>query len=238
MHHLSVTRRGWLSLLPALLLLAVLLPGKPVAAQPAGQNGPATVHLYLPMVVDTAPAPVMPSAAACKLPEAANQGAVGLGFPRYSDRIPATGTVVVKMIFVDFPDAQAAQTPTAVYNTINPGASQFFSTNSYGRLNFQIEPTLTQWYRMSKNSTQYGWGGLTFDLHRAYIQEAVNLATPDVNFAGTHLIVVIANPAASAIGYGPTFTGAPAWGGISADGVTIYNAITSARTCRAGAICG
>src|SRR5262249_41081528 len=67
----------------------------------------------------------------------------------------------------------------------------------------------------------------TFALHRTYIQEAVTLADPNVDFSTSDIVVVIANPAAVALPNGPAFTGSTQAGGYSADGKTFYNAATS-----------
>jgi hypothetical protein len=76
---------------------------------------------------------------------------------------------------------------------------------------------------MSKPSTGYGWSSLTAALHQAYIQEAVSLADPSVDFSNEDIVIGMANPAATALSYGPAFTG----GSYSADGKTFYNAATS-----------
>lgn len=160
----------------------------------------------------------------CKFPEAANQGDVGLGFPRYPSRMITTGTVRASVLFVDFSDAPANQTPEQVFSIISPGAPNFYKAVSYGRMNYQLEPYFT-WLRMSGPSTAY-WP-LTFQLHRAYIQEAVTLADPHVDFSGVQAVYVIANPQARALKFGPAFASSPRFGGISAGGSTIYNAVTS-----------
>ena len=78
----------------------------------------------------------------CKLPEAAYHGDVGLGFPRYSTRMASTGTVSAKVIFVDFPDAPATETPEQAFSRISPGASDFFRAVSYNRMNLQLVAAL------------------------------------------------------------------------------------------------
>jgi M6 family metalloprotease-like protein len=95
-------------------------------------------------------------------------------------------------------------------------------------MDFQLLPNL-KWLRMSKKSSEYsfGRGQMTYDLQRAYMQEAMNLADAEVDFSGVQAVDVIANPAASAITFGPAFSGAPDFGGITADGVTLYNGTTS-----------
>jgi M6 family metalloprotease-like protein len=204
---------------PALLAVALTL-----AHQPGAQAVPlAPGKVFLPAVIGQRE---WPSAAPCKLPEVANHGTIGLGFPRYSDRLPAIGTLRARVLLVDFSDAPADRTPAQMFALINSGASQFFASVSYGRLNLVLEPHLV-WLRMSKPSTSYGWNALTAELHQAYIQEAVNLANASVDFATADTVIVLATPNASALFNGPAFTSAPIWGGYSADGKTFYNGVTS-----------
>jgi M6 family metalloprotease-like protein len=158
---------------------------------------------------------------ACKFPEAASNGAVGLGFPRYSRRMPTMGTVRAKVLFVDFSDAPATQTPQQVYSIIAQ-APDYYKSVSYGRLNYVLDPYLV-WLRMSKSSTGYGWSNLTAALHQSYIQEAVSLADPNVDFANSDIVIVMATPNATALTNGPAFVG----GSYTADGRTFYNGITS-----------
>jgi M6 family metalloprotease-like protein len=169
--------------------------------------------------------PVIPDSVSCKLPEAANRGDVGLGFPRYFNRMTTTGTVRAKLLFVDFSDAPAAQTPQQVYSIMSPAAPEFFKTISYGRLNYQLDPYFA-WLRMSKPSTGYGWSSLTAALHLAYVQEAVALADPNVDFSNSDIVYVIATPNATALANGPTLTGNSRFN-YTADGKTFYNAVTS-----------
>ena len=149
----------WLTL--GILLLSNLSPAAAGLATLEQAGGSMQPVVYLPAVTRGISTPAMPSADACKLPEATNWGTIGLGFPRYADRLPSTGTVVAKVIFVDFSAAPAAQSPQTVYDMLSPGAADFYAATSYGRMNFVLEPTF-QWFRMSKASTDYGWSSLTF----------------------------------------------------------------------------
>src|ERR1700755_1413909 len=69
-------------------------------------------------------------AAACQLP--GTQDGVRLGFPRIANRAPTTGDVHIKVLFVDFSDAVATQTPQQVMGILSPGAEQFYAAVSAG----------------------------------------------------------------------------------------------------------
>jgi len=160
----------------------------------------------------------------CKLTIPADQTQVSIGgFPRNSHRLASTGTVNVTVIMVDFPNATAAKTPAEVFAMVS-GASSTFSEMSYDRFDYSMAPAL-QWFRMSKNSDQYSYDG--YESHRAYIQEAVQLADSTVDFSNTDLLVVLADPDAQGIPVkGPAMVVSPG-AGVTADGNEMLNVVTS-----------
>ena len=140
---------------------------------------------------------------ACKLPN--RTGSVGFGFPRLAPRLQTVGTVRATVLFVDFSDAPASRTPQGVLDIIQPTAPSFFSGVSYNRMNLVLQPNL-RWLRMSKPSTQYGWPtNVTFASHAAFLQEAADLAAATTDFSQTDLLVVMTNPDAGGITFGPAF---------------------------------
>lgn len=175
---------------------------------------------YLPYVQKPIPAQTVPDATACKLPDNDTHGAIGLGVPRSPGRLPSVGTARTKVIFVDFPDVPATKTPQEVFGMVSPGSEQFFASVSYGRMNYVLEPHL-EWYRMSKNSADYNWG-TTVEAVYEYMEEAIGLADPDVNFAGADQILIMANPDAAEIFNGPAH-----FGPLTYDGTTFTSIVTS-----------
>ncbi len=137
-------------------------------------------------------------------------------------RLATTGTVRAKVLFVDFADAPATETPQSLFALIADSPA-FFSDVSYGRFRLVLEPNPT-WLRMSKPSTAYSFA--TFASHKAYIEEAVRLADANVDFAGTSTVYVLAARNATAISYGPTLV-PNAGDGITVDGISLTNAVTS-----------
>lgn len=161
----------------------------------------------------------------CKLPVADGRGGVAIGFPRYPERLKATGTVVANVIMVDFPDSPATMSPEDAFAKIS-GASDTFTEMSYSALNYTLTPTF-HWYRMSKNSTEYKFNA--YQTHYDYIQEALDLADADVDFSSTDSLVILSNPATTGLGEaGPAF-GANEGDGVNADGREMLNAVTSAH---------
>lgn len=160
--------------------------------------------------------------AACRLP--GPQFGVGLGFPRIANRAPTTGDVHIKVLFVDFSDAVATKTPQEVMGILSPGAEQFYTAVSAGRMHLIFDPVYT-WLRMSKPTTGYPWDPLTFDGQKAYIEEAVQLAG-NLDVSTTDAFVVITNPDVTAFAYGPAFTANPG-DGYTAGTKTFDNGATS-----------
>jgi M6 family metalloprotease-like protein len=173
-------------------------------------------------------APVVDKTAACKLPIADGRGDVSIGgWPRITDRMRTTGTINVQVIMVDFPDAIAKMTPQAAFAMIS-GASATFSELSYGKMNYNLIPNY-KWYRMKSNSTSYAPLNKSFQTHRAYIAEALEMADPDIDFSNTDAFVILANPDSTGIGdSGPAFSSV--FGrGFTLDGKYIANGVTSSH---------
>lgn len=160
--------------------------------------------------------------AACRLPASFS----GLGFPRNANRLKTIGDVRVAMVFVDFPDAVATRTPQNVFAIISPNAETYYRAISYGRMNLILDPSYV-WRRMSKPSTAYGWNALSFDLHRTYIQEALDLAA-SLDLTPNDAFVIVSNPDAGALSNGPAFVASPGFG-VTAGSKTFLNGSTSGR---------
>lgn len=146
---------------------------------------------------------VPPPNAACRLPS--RTGSVAFGFPRNASRLRSTGTVRATVLFVDFSDAPAMRTTHGVLNIIQPTAGTFFTAHPYGAMSLVLEPQ-QRWLRMSRLSTQYGWpNDVTFESHRLFLQDAADLAAPFTDMSAADLLVVMTNPDAGAITFGPAF---------------------------------
>lgn len=188
----------------------------------------------LPMRSGSVPTPASPSPTpiavspveACKLPVADGRGDVAIGFPRIPDRMKSIGTVIAPVIMVDFPDAPATMTPQDAFAKIS-GATASFKEMSYNKFNYEMRPVF-KWYRMSKTAGEYTQGGWSFEKHKIYIQEALRLADPDVDFSNAESFIILANPDAKSLGYsGPAFS-AIRGNGVTFDGKYIANGATSA----------
>ncbi|HET9904999.1 MAG TPA: hypothetical protein VFQ23_00115 [Anaerolineales bacterium] len=161
---------------------------------------------------------------ACKLQSRAFTN-VGLGLPKPSHKLPTVGTVKTIVLFADFADAPASQTPEEIFSLISPQAETFIRDLSYGKMEYVLEPYFV-WLRLGQPSARYGEGIRTYDGHLEFIQEAVNLADANVDFSEADSVLVMVPPQVSAVPYGPAF-GANALAGYVADDKTFENGVTS-----------
>jgi len=204
---------------------AAIPPTPTVVIPPTQTASPKPTASPEPTVTSTpAPTATPASVVACKLQPYAFTN-VGFGLPNPSYKLPSQGDVKTIVLFADFSDAPATQTPEEVFALISPNAEKFYSALSYGRMNWQLEPHLT-WLSLSKPGSYYGDAIGSYDGHLGFIQEAVKLADADVDFSTADSVVVMVPPQASAVGYGPAF-GANEGEGYKADGKTFSNGVTS-----------
>ncbi|MCX4584707.1 M6 family metalloprotease domain-containing protein [Streptomyces sp. NBC_01481] len=135
------------------------------------------------------------------------------------------GTIKVGMIFVDFPDAPATESPADDAAQLMPGADWLWNA-SYGKAWLAITQQ-QRWVRMPHNSTDYGFArGLSHETHEAYLKDAVTAADRDVDFSRYDMVYVVATRNASAISFTPTYVYDPGTAGVVADGTRIKWAVT------------
>ncbi|MFI1159340.1 M6 family metalloprotease domain-containing protein [Streptomyces sioyaensis] len=135
------------------------------------------------------------------------------------------GTIKVGMIFVDFPDAPATESPADDAAQLTPGADWVWNA-SHGKAWLAITQQ-RRWVRMPHNSTDYGFArGLGHEAHEAYLRDAVTAADPQVDFSQYDMVYVVATRNASAISFTPTYVYDPGTAGVVADGTRIKWAVT------------
>lgn len=139
-------------------------------------------------------------------------------------RRPA-GTIKVGMIFVDFPDAPATESPADDAAQLTPGAD-WIRNASYGKARLAITQH-RRWVRMPHASTDYHFArGLSHEEHEAYLRDAVTAADPAVDFSRYDMVYVVATRNAPAISFTPTYVYEPGTAGVVADGNRIRWSVT------------
>ncbi|GGO54327.1 M6 family metalloprotease domain-containing protein [Streptomyces lasiicapitis] len=210
---LTPAHRAILAALVATLLLTLL--GTPPARAAATAADPATA---------TDSAATSDPASVCALRGTTGWTDEGHNTDRTVFQRPK-GTKKVGMIFVDFPDAPATETPATSSAQITPGADWLWNA-SYGKTWLDIRQH-RRWVRMPHKSTDYGFErGLTHETHEAYIKDAVAAADRDVDFSGYDMVYVVATKNAPAISFTPTYVYEPGTAGVVADGRRIKWSVT------------
>jgi len=152
------------------------------------------------------PNPVITNVESCRLKEKKPRLDVSIGFPKIENRLRSTGGVRLGVFFADFPDSVATKSTESALQMISPESESLFSKMSYGRVAFELVP-VHRWLRMSKNSSQYGVSrGLSFETHRAYLDEVLRQGTVGLDTSTLDGFIVLTNPDSNAISVGPAFT--------------------------------
>ncbi|KAI1210077.1 M6 metalloprotease [Annulohypoxylon truncatum] len=142
---------------------------------------------------------------ACKL--AANSDVyLSAGFGYELNCAPSTGTLNAFMIFVDFDDEQAIETPQSLHDFFLPAAAEWYATSSYGALTLNVTADTSRFYRMPATAASYGWArGLSYETHEKYIQDALDAYNQTI--PPTDVLYVVPTANAAAISFSPTFMG-------------------------------
>lgn len=145
----------------------------------------------------------------------------------YSFHLRPIGKLRAIMIFVDFPDAPESERTEELFKMLVPESVKWFKEVSYGRMSLDVTP-VHLWHRMSKASSEYSFSGkmpaMTFDQHRTYIEEAIQIADKRIDYRQYKIVFVVAAKT-PAIPSSPAFHAQPGRG-ILADGVEIRHAAT------------
>jgi M6 family metalloprotease-like protein len=136
---------------------------------------------------------------------------------------PGTGTLKAVMLFARFSDGDQDESMRSLHARLVPGAVAFYEASSQGRMTLEVTPHF-EWYDMQGVSTDPGYDCSEHAPHKRYLQEVVDAADEDVDFAGYDVIYVVANRAPGVFN-SPTFN-AHGGEGLRADGHHIRHAVT------------
>lgn len=110
-----------------------------------------------------------------------------------------TRTLNAVMVFLSFPDSVPRTTPAQLAADHFPATSRFFERASYGKFTLHAHP-LRHWIRMPKPSTAYAiqrdWSA---DRRAAYLQDALAVADPQVDFSRYDVVYFVADPDAPGV---------------------------------------
>ena len=108
-----------------------------------------------------------------------------VGFPPPAWAAPSVGTLRVAVLFVDFPDAQAAHTTQQEADLGLPFTEKYLMDMSNGKLDIEFVP-LHKWLRTEFDYQFYAEHGSA-----GVKREAIRLADPDFDFTGFHALMLI-----------------------------------------------
>jgi len=137
----------------------------------------------------------------------------GFPLPRWAPS--AVGTIRIGVLFMDFPDAQAAHTTEEEAALGLPWAEEYLEAASYGRLDVEFVP-LHRWLRAEQEFAEY-IGPTAIENSEALVTgasaHAVALADDEVDFSTLDMVLTVFP--------GSHFSGGNATGEATADDVTV-----------------
>ncbi len=161
-----------------------------------------------------------PSGACVIAPNAQTQR-FSLGATDFTLSLRATQPLRIAVVYVDFPELAASETPLSLMTSIvNPGL-QMLRDMSYGRINITAVSFPT-WYRMPRALASYDW--TTYAGHREYLLDVLSVTNPSIDFSTFDALYVFTPPSTAKI-TSPTFNGGTT-AGVVADGRNFGNAVT------------
>ncbi len=142
--------------------------------------------IYLPFIGRAIPIQNVPAeVAACQL---SGPPSVGMGFAQHPDRASTLGTMRVKVLFVDFPDAPAIGTTEEHFMHLTQTVG-FYNQLSYGRMDLQLEP-VHKWYRMNELAAAWDADFRT-PPYSDGARRTIELADPEVDFSGVDVVYIL-----------------------------------------------
>lgn len=130
----------------------------------------------------------------CRISQGSNPtGLLKTGFPRSTELAIKNNKVVVQLIYVDFSDLTDSAAPSADVDFWKVGVNQFFDAMSDGKVTFEWRYE-NKYLRMPQSLASYkitrsGGGDFT-----KFVQDAITLADPTVNFTDVDYVVAVMPP--------------------------------------------
>lgn len=118
------------------------------------------------------------------------------GLPTPPGYSPSTGTVHALNLMIDFPDAPGKGRALDRLAEFFPQTTKWFSTSSYGRLDYHPEAPLKDWLRMPKAFSAYGIerGSPYEPGYHDLVKDIVREADSRVDFSAYDLVNILVTP--------------------------------------------
>jgi M6 family metalloprotease-like protein len=151
-------------------------------------------------------------------------GPFSLGPTDYNDRLRPAGNLNALLLFVDFSDAPGVEDPETIFGSITPPFQQWYADASRGKVTISVTPA-SKWLRMPKPSSAYSFTrGLTFDLHKTYIADALAAGDVEIDYRPYDIYYILASNTPN-ISFSPTWVPQPG-SGLVFDGKEIRHVVT------------
>ncbi|KAF2396797.1 M6 metalloprotease [Trichodelitschia bisporula] len=163
-----------------------------------------TAHVSIPQALNEAFVAEKPDYE-CKL-AAPSFNSMSEGFGPRTAFASSTGPLRAAMVFVDFPDAPATDTPGSLLQAFMPAAADWYNASSYGRLHLTVAADTRKFYRMPRPSAEYSWNraGFTSQKQERYIKDAIAAIGAEFKPGPTDVLYIVPTRQAARIGFSPT----------------------------------
>ena len=147
----------------------------------------------------------------------------GVGFPRYPERLPTTGTVTWQVLFITYPDVPVTTKSKTLYKELVPDFKDYYEKSSNKKLKLKFD-VYWNWITMPKSVSAYQSAENNLASGDAWMKEAIALADGVVDFSKADAILLLSNPDAYSFGKAWPYTAHPNTPFIAVDGKQIKNA--------------
>ena len=103
--------------------------------------------------------------------------------------VDVSGNQIIKVIFVEFPDAQHSTTDESIQTKLNL-VHGYFENTSYSELNLKFDVSWT-WIKLGRNMTYYGTGNFTKENHYSFVVDSIEAAFPYTNLTVSKRLLIV-----------------------------------------------
>ena len=140
------------------------------------------------------PSSELPKLDLCRITQGSNpNGVIRTGFPRSPELALKNNKAVVQLIYVDFPDLSDPKPPSADVDFWRNGVDKFFDAMSESTVDFEWRFE-NKYHRMPKPITAYGITRAGAGNFTQFVQDAITLADPTVDFTDVDFVVAVMPP--------------------------------------------
>jgi len=122
-----------------------------------------------------------------------NAGHIRSGFPRHPEMVRSSKTIVVQLIYVDFPDLTDTAEPKADIAFWTDGVGRFFDAMSSNTVKFDWRYE-NRYFRLPNSVMSYGLTRAAGGSGTKFVQAAIDASDSVTNFTGVDFVVAVMPP--------------------------------------------